>query len=109
QKRQVLGVLAELGVVIEEARDAGIAGEDRDEDAATLPIIELWNKWDLLPPERRDALRELAGTDENIIPISAITGMGVDDLTTRLGEVLTGGARLHSFRIPASDGARIAW
>ncbi len=49
----VLGVLEELGV---------IDGEDRHSE--TLPILELWNKWDLLDDERRAELEPLAAADE---------------------------------------------
>ncbi len=97
QKRQVLAVLADLGVVDEE-------GEGVD-----APVIEVWNKWDLLNEERRDELQTIASTDDSVIPISAITGTGVDALGDRLGAILTKGARTYAFVIPASDGARIAW
>jgi GTP-binding protein HflX len=95
QKKQVLEVLGELGIT--------------DGEEASGPILELWNKWDLLDPERRDELAALAEGDESVVPVSAETGFGVDALRTRLGELLTRGARLHSITVPASDGARIAW
>jgi GTP-binding protein HflX len=44
-----------------------------------------------------------------VLPISAVTGHGLDALRARLGDVLTRGARLHSITVPAGDGARIAW
>ena len=43
------------------------------------------------------------------MPISAATGQGVEALLARLGTALTEGARVHSFTLSASDGARIAW
>ena len=104
QKRQVLEVLGDLGVLEDDAAD----GEDEGKGAA-IPILELWNKWDLLPPERRAELEALAQGDDDVVPISAVDGFGVDALLARLGKVLTEGARLHSFDVPASDGARIAW
>jgi len=97
QKREVLGVLRDLGV---------IEGEG---DESSVPILELWNKWDLLDGERREELTAAAEADRAIVPISAATGQGVDALLTRLGTALTEGARVHSFTLPASDGARIAW
>ena len=97
QKRQVLDVLATLGI---------IEGEGAE---PTIPVIELWNKWDLLDPQRRQELEAIAQGDPDVLPISAETGYGVDALRTVLGERLTRGARLHSITVPASDGARIAW
>ena len=97
QKRQVLDVLAELEVI------EGEGGESR------MPILELWNKWDLLEEERRASLADLAAADENVAPLSAVTGFGVDGLLERLGELLTKGARRHVITLPASAGQKIAW
>ncbi len=99
QKKQVMQVLADLGVTDEEDEGQG--------DPAT--IIEVWNKWDLLDPELREELTAIAANDDKVLPISAITGEGVEALGEQLGRVLTEGARLHSLMIPAADGARIAW
>ncbi|HTK72712.1 MAG TPA: GTPase HflX [Croceibacterium sp.] len=97
QKRQVLEVLGELGVI------QGEGGE------SLVPILELWNKWDLLTDERRDELVALAAQDPTVLPISAETGFGIEAMLERVGRLLTEGARVHSFTIPASDGQRIAW
>ena len=104
QKRQVLEVLRELGIGSEDEGEGVLA-----EGAEERPIIELWNKWDLLDPERRQELTGLAANSADVLPISAETGFGVDALRARLGELLTRGARLHSITVAASDGARIAW
>ena len=97
QKRQVLEILAELGVLL------GEAGESR------VPILELWNKWDLLTDERREELAALAAHDADVLPISAETGFGVEAMLGRIGRLLTEDARIHRLTVPASDGARIAW
>ena len=97
QKKQVLQVLADLGVIADEG------------EGDPIPILEVWNKWDLLSDDLRTELVSVASHDDDVVPISAITGMGVDDLREKLGAVLTEGARLHSLVIPAADGARIAW
>jgi GTP-binding protein HflX len=110
QKRQVLEVLSELGVLEEPPGDgAGMDGKGAGESGERIPILELWNKWDLLSPERRTELEPLAEGDPDVLPLSAVTGMGLDALLAHLGTMLTKGARLHSFEIAASDGARIAW
>ncbi|GAA0278790.1 GTPase HflX [Alteraurantiacibacter aestuarii] len=97
QKSQVLHVLAELDVI------------DGDNGESAMPIIEVWNKWDMLDADRQAELGALADSDPDIVAISAITGFGVDKLLDRLGAMLTKGSRLQTFTIPASDGARIAW
>ncbi|MEQ1540845.1 MAG: GTPase HflX [Novosphingobium sp.] len=99
QKRQVLDVLAELGLLGEEG------------GAPTIPIVEAWNKWDLLDAERAADLRQqiAAHPDELVVPLSALTGEGCGALLETVGKLLTQGARLHSFVLPASDGQRIAW
>ena len=97
QKRQVLDVLRDLGVI------------EREGDESAVPIVELWNKWDLLDDDRREELTAAAAADGGVVPISAATGQGVEALLARLGTALTEGARVHSFTLSASDGARMAW
>ncbi len=98
QKKQVLQVLSDLGVIDEE-----------DGEGEPTTILEVWNKWDLLDDELREELSGVAANDEKVMPISAVTGEGIEQLREKLGAVLTEGARRHSLMIPASDGARIAW
>ncbi len=99
QKAEVLGVLADLVLV-----------ED-DGAAPKVPIVEAWNKWDLLDAERAGQLLDqvTAHPDEGIVPVSALTGLGCDDLLEAVGRLLTQGARTHSFVLPVSDGQRLAW
>lgn len=99
QKQQVMHVLEELGLI--EAAGA----------APRVPMIEVWNKWDLLDLQRAFELDEVRGlrSDQTIIPVSAITGEGCDQLLRVLGDMLTADAQIYSFVIPASDGQRIAW
>ena len=98
QKSEVLAILADLGLM------------DEDGKAPTVPIIEVWNKWDLLSPERAAQLAEQAAHGEDkVVPVSAITGLGVADLLAAMGQLLTGDAREHMLTLPVSDGQRIAW
>jgi GTPase len=99
QKAQVLQVLAGLGILPDEG------------GAPTIPIVEAWNKWDLLDEERISDLREViaARPDEVIVPISAVTGFGCENLLDAVSTLLTAGARVHSFVLPVSDGQRSAW
>ena len=102
QKRQVLEVLADLGVMTEE-------GDDGAEPA--IPIIEVWNKWDLLASTHAEELRETIAqrANETIVPLSALTGLGCDHLLQIVSQQLTAGAQLYSFVLPTADGQRIAF
>lgn len=99
QKAQVLEVLAELDLV------------DADSGEPRVPMVEAWNKWDLLEADRREELEEerQRRRDDKIAILSAITGEGCDQFLDLLGGLLTSGAALHEFVVPASDGQRIAW
>lgn len=99
QKSQVLDILGELDL---------IEGEGA---TPKVPIVEAWNKWDLLTPDRAAELAEqiAARPDEPIVAVSALTGEGVDELLELVSKVLTEGARIHTFVVPMSDGQRRAW
>jgi GTP-binding protein HflX len=92
----VLDVLADLDVV------------DAETGTSTIPILEVWNKADLLDAESLAELREAADGQGAVI-LSAVTGQGVDLLKTELTRMRTGTAREVSFVLPATDGRRIAW
>ncbi len=96
QKKQVIEVLADLGVI------------DRDTGTSEIPILEVWNKADLLAG---DALAELtdAAQGREAALISAQTGMGLDALSDKIAALLTVRAREVTVTLPASDGRRIAW
>jgi len=73
------------------------------------PRIEAWNKIDLLSGEDRDRLFEEAARRENVVPLSAISGEGLDNLRSCLADSLRSGEQVHRVRVPATDGGRIAW
>ena len=99
QRAEVLHVLTGLDLI------------DEESGLSTVPIIEAWNKWDLVSEDRRAELLAIIATrpEEKIVPVSAITGAGCADLLDTISGVLTAGAKVHSFAIPLSDGQRIAW
>ena len=97
QKAQVLDVLAGLGIV---------TGEDGH---STIPIIEAWNKSDLLGSERSEEFAALAAADDDAIMTSALDGSGIDELLGRIAEILTTGSRDYRFELRATEGRRLAW
>lgn len=105
QKVQVLEVLDELGL-----GDAD-QGEVREGAKARIPMVEVWNKWDLLDTNRRAELLEevTRRPDDRIVPLSAVTGESCDQLLQLLGRLLTTEAVQYTFLVSASDGQRLAW
>jgi GTP-binding protein HflX len=95
QAQDVERVLAELG-----------AGAD---DEGAPPRIEAWNKVDLLAPDERSAVLTEAARRDDAVPISALTGFGLDALRERIAELLQKGAQLHEIELPAGEGGKIAW
>lgn len=96
QKTQVLDILTDLEV---------LDGEGQTD----IPIVEIWNKWDMLDSDRQQELSAVSDGDDDVIPLSSVTGFGIENLMRRLGDILMRGSRTHNFTIAASDGARIAW
>jgi GTP-binding protein HflX len=93
QREDVDDVLASLGLAEEGAP----------------PRIEAWNKVDLLSGEERARLIEEAKRRDDVVPISAVTSEGLDDLRELMTETLRSGEQVHNIRLPATDGGRIAW
>jgi GTP-binding protein HflX len=93
QRDDVDDVLASLGLAAEGAP----------------PRLEAWNKVDLLPAEERARLFEQAERREDAVPISAVTGEGLDRLRECMAVKLRSGEEVHQIRLSAGDGGRIAW
>jgi GTP-binding protein HflX len=92
QALDVLKVLGELGV-----------------SAEKTPIIEVWNKIDLL--EHRDVLQTLrpAGHVAATVPVSAQTGEGTDRLLEVIEATLGQKSKVFRVRIPHTNGADVGW
>jgi GTP-binding protein HflX len=71
--------------------------------------IEAWNKVDLFGDEERERLLEEAKRREDAVPISAVTGDGLDALRECIAEKLRSGEQVHRIRLPATEGSKIAW
>ena len=72
------------------------------------PRIEAWNKVDLLS-EEAGRLAEEARRRDDVVPISALTGQGLEALRERMANALRSGEQVHEIRIPVAQGNRIAW
>jgi GTP-binding protein HflX len=91
QRADVLGVLTELA----EGPDAPL------DEAWESRLIEVLNKTDLL--------QEPPAATATAIPVSALTGDGLDALRDALDERLAAGLVTESFTLSPEDGAGIAW
>ena len=73
------------------------------------PRIEAWNKVDLVSSDELERLYEEARRREDVVPISAVTGEGLDVLLERMAECLRSGEQVHRIRLAATEGSKIAW
>ncbi|MCJ8157361.1 GTPase HflX [Sphingomonas sp. LaA6.9] len=95
QKSDVEQVLAEIGI--------DITGADG------VPVIEAWNKFDLVAGDARAELLGEAARREDVAILSALGGEGVGDLRATVAAQLTQRNRIRTVRVPHDDGAAIAW
>jgi GTP-binding protein HflX len=93
QREDVEDVLASLGLAEEGAP----------------PRIEAWNKLDLLSSQDRERLIEESKQREDVVPISAATGEGLDALRACMAAKLRSQEQVHEVCLAASEGGRIAW
>jgi GTP-binding protein HflX len=103
QRQDVEQVLTEIGAMGGPDADGG--GEAKK----IAPLIEAWNKIDVLDPEERERTEAEAERRENVVPMSALSGEGVDRLIRAVAERLSEGNRLRRVTLPSSAGEAIAW
>ena len=100
-------VEADLILHVRDIADPDTAAQKHDVDlvldeleAHLTPRMELWNKIDLL-----DAPPAMNGG----VPVSAVTGQGVEDLLEAVDAELSRSRSVCDFVLPPDDGAAIAW
>ena len=89
--------------VVKVLSDIGISGQNG------APLIEAWNKIDLLTPEAKAFHKGEAARSDDVVLLSAITGEGVAPLLAMLSSRLTKARRIHHVSVDVGDGATIAW
>ncbi len=105
QSADVEAILRDLGVMGASARG------DKPAEPPT-PLIEVWNKADLLPAHVHDQLAAVAGhrpSEARPVLVSALTGEGVDQLLARIEDRLARDTTNYLVTLEPSDGAGLAW
>ncbi len=73
------------------------------------PLIEVWNKIDLMDGDARDAtLNQVERTDE-LFAVSALTGEGMEGLLAAIPDKLKDPRHEAKLHLPFSDGRKRAW
>jgi len=96
QRADVEQVLAEIG-----------AGAAVGEGGA--PMLEAWNKVDLLKGEALERVSAEGERRDNVVLISALTGAGIDALLECASKHLREGSDLRTVRLRMDEGETIAW
>ena len=91
QARDVEGILQSLGV------------------AEATPLIEVWNKIDLLDPERRAAANVQGERVSQVFPVSALTGEGLETLLAEVSGRLDEPREEEEVEVPFAAGRQRAW
>ena len=91
-----------------QARDVETILDQLGVDEA-IPRLELWNKADMLGPDAREAIANLAARRDGIYLGSAITGEGLDGVLSRIAGLLRGTLHETALALPFEAGAARAW
>jgi GTPase len=100
QLHDVEKVLQQLGI------------DPQDGAAGKRAIVEVWNKIDRLDHAQRDRLHNIAerrAAATRPIPVSAVTGEGMDALAATIEVHLAAGRVLIELELDPADGAGISW
>jgi len=76
---------------------------------AEAPLIEVWNKMDVVEAPRAAALTAQAARQDGVVAISAWAGAGLPDLTEAIALALREETVLREVTLPFADGRRRAW
>ncbi len=93
--------------------------EEQAEDVRTIlsglgvgdevPVLELWNKIDAVPADRRSALETVAARTDGVLTISALEGNGIDAFETAVTAALDAERTEADLHLPFSSGRARAW
>lgn len=93
QAQDVRDILADLGI----------------DEPAQADMLEVWNKTDLLQADALQTALNLSSRHEQIVPVSAISGQGVNALLERAEGALADPVKKEDLQLAFSEGGRRAW
>ncbi len=74
-----------------------------------VPVIEVWNKLDLVDASQHEALLQQAANRAGVFPVSALTGAGIDRLLVAISTVFGEEKTLDRLKLPFAAGKARAW
>ena len=74
-----------------------------------IPILEIWNKIDLLEPDKRKSLQNIAKRRKGICTLSATTSEGISTLVKNIKNELEPQKFSETLIVPFEFGDRKAW
>ena len=74
-----------------------------------IPVLEVWNKIDLHPENHKFQQTDNILNKRNIYPICAASGLGLDNLTNGIANIILARSNRDFRTIPAKDGKKRAW
>ena len=77
--------------------------------ASNTPVLEIWNKIDRLDQECRHVVLAECQRRDDVVPVSAVTGEGIEAMRLLLSDRLTVARRLRHIELSQNDGAGRAW
>ncbi|MEQ8366231.1 MAG: GTPase HflX, partial [Roseicyclus sp.] len=75
----------------------------------SAPMLEVWNKMDLLSGDAGAALATIAARRDDVFAVSAVTGQGMGPLLAAVAETLSPPRHLSEVSLPHSEGRKRAW
>ncbi|OUS21864.1 GTPase HflX [Rhodobacterales bacterium 59_46_T64] len=76
---------------------------------ARIPMLEVWNKIDLLDAEEHEAAVTRADRAEDTYALSAVTGEGISPLLEAIADRLELAKHMTTLTLPFSEGRKRAW
>ena len=76
---------------------------------AAIPMVEVWNKLDLVDPALQPALVDQAARSDTVFAASALTGAGIDLLLEAISRAFDEAKQDVTLDLPFADGKRRAW
>jgi GTPase len=70
----------------------------------SVPVLEVWNKLDLVPPSARESLTVQETNRNGVFPISALTGEGIPTLLDAISEAFAEARVAVTLRLPFAEG-----